>query len=61
MCTYPSIEFFDLESYFYEKSNFKECPYCNWLMSETEYNAHRFDLGCPRCHTSFIEFCSVAK
>lgn len=30
--------------------------WCNYLMTDTEMQAHRFDLGCPRCKTPFADF-----
>ncbi len=35
-----------------------KCPYCKYIVSDTEYLQYGFDFGCPRCMTSFIKFTS---
>ena len=30
--------------------------WCDYRMTDTEMQAHRFDLGCPRCKQSFADF-----
>jgi len=30
--------------------------WCKYLMTNTEMQAHKFDLGCPRCKTPFADF-----
>jgi phage FluMu protein Com len=34
----------------------RRCPTCGWLISETQYYAIRYDVGCPECRTLFAAF-----
>lgn len=36
----------------------QKCP-CGYLMLESEYYAFKFDVGCPRCRRSLLEFNSI--
>lgn len=33
-----------------------ECPECNYIITDVEYQALRFDYGCPRCKNPFRHF-----
>ena len=33
-----------------------QCPYCKYVVTDTEMQYFRYNYGCPRCFTSFAEF-----
>ena len=37
-------------------TGYAKTGWCNYLITDTEMQAHKFDLGCPRCKKPFADF-----